>query len=86
MVPNEDTSTGAFYALYESSVLFPLHKTQNQDTTTRRTIVGSPVIAATVGQDLTISLRDGDSPITIELDIGPQLQNNTVSCLFLAQS
>ena len=88
MLPGEvfrtapNTSIGAFYALYKSSLLFPVQETQNQDNTTRRTVVGSPVIAATVGEDLTIDLKDSDSLVTIELDIGPQLQNNTVGCLF----
>ena len=63
---NNSPNVGVFYAVYNSSVLFPV--SGNEDTSAQRqTQVVSSVIAATVGQNMTF--QDLLEPVTIVLRI-----------------
>lgn len=67
---------GVVYALYENPNLFPVAVTDHDDSSTRRTVVGSPVIAATVGRG--IPFNNLYSPVVIELELSEN-EDDTVS-------
>ena len=56
------TNVGIFFNVYGTGVLFPITKETNASTTT---VVGSPVLAATVGSGL--NFKNLAEPVTIML-------------------
>ena len=72
------TNVGIFFNVYDTGVLFPIPKETNASTTT---VVGSPVLAATVGSGL--NFNGLAEPVTIMLRLN-QLgvsDKNVVLCL-----
>lgn len=64
------TNIGVFFALYNSSVLFPVNGGGNIDSSfPRRTAVGSRVLAATVGPGLVF--QNLTEPVTIVFRLQP---------------
>ena len=61
---NNLPNVGVFFGRYETSILFPLDRMSSNG---RQTQVGSQVLAATVGQNL--SLRNLSEPVTITLKL-----------------
>ena len=61
---NNLPNVGVFFGRYETSTLFPVGRVSNNG---RQTQVGSQVLAATVGQNL--SLRNLSEPVTITLKL-----------------
>ena len=51
---NDSTQVGVFYGIYENSTLFPVRETSASTSALRETQVHSVVLAATVGQNVTI--------------------------------
>ena len=56
------TNVGIFFNVYDTGVFFPITKETNASTTT---VVGSPVLAATVGSGL--NFKNLAEPVTIML-------------------
>ena len=64
---------GSFYAVYNTAVLFPIARTDQEMNTSVTTVVGSPVLAATIG------LRQNFSELTEPVRILLRLNNLGVS-------
>ena len=77
---NNRTNIGIFFALYESSSLFPIHGgTVNISQSPRVTVVGSQVLAATVGSG--INFQNLTEAVTIVFQL--QVPDGSVSQLIL---
>ena len=61
---NNLPNVGVFFGRYETSTLFPVGRNISNG---RQTLVGSQVLAATVGQNL--SLRNLPEPVTVTLKL-----------------
>ena len=70
---------GIFFALYDTGVLFPITNNTQTNLETNSfitTVVGSPVLAATVGPGL--SFFDLDEPVRILLRLNEELEDENV--------
>ena len=77
----EGDSVGIFFALYTEPTLFPVREPEMPPAdpeSTLRTAVGSPIVAATVGQPVRIEFNNIDPPIEINLRL-MELSNGSVS-------
>ena len=75
------TDVGLFFALYNRTPLFPIRNRSNMDGAVagRNTIVGSRVIAATVGPGLSFS----NLHPRVEITLGIRLEGDNVSLTFI---
>ena len=72
---NDRLNVGIFFAHYEIPNLFPVAGERDGSSLPRQTVVGSDIIAATVGPGL--NFQNLDEPVTILLRL--QIANETVS-------
>lgn len=62
---NDRPNVGIFFGFYETPTLFPVGRESDGATLRRQTVVGSDIIAATVGPG--INFQNLDEPVTILL-------------------
>lgn len=83
---NDRTQVGIFFALYNENTLFPVRDRENTASAEvdRTTVVGSPVIASTVGPGLLFdNLR---SPVEINLRIPTEINGSVGQVLCSAET
>ena len=79
---NDRVNVGVFFALYETPTLFPVGgEVTDGSTLTRKNVVGSDIIAATVGPR--INFQNLDDPVTIVLRL--QVTEGNVSSMLMAR-
>ena len=62
---NDRLDVGIFFAFYETPILFPVARQGGESSLPRQTVVGSNIVAATVGPGL--NFQNLDEPVTILL-------------------
>lgn len=79
---NNRSQEGIFFALYTQSTLFPIQVTENTTgaVASRSTVVGSTIIAATVGSGL--SFNNLEPPVEINLRISTTNESVRPTLLF----
>lgn len=72
---NDRLNVGIFFAYYETPILFPVVGDSGGSSLSRQTVVGSDIIAATVGPG--INFQNLDEPVTVLLRL--QVPEESVS-------
>ena len=81
-IPSSWPAVGILYTLYENPTLFPIPNDDNENCSTLRSTVATPVLAATVGSSL--NFAEIHPPIVITLIPKEQSENITVSLQSIA--
>ena len=73
MISADEDNIGLLFTLYKSSVLFPVNRGNNLNSDgSVQTVVGSHIIAATVGFDLELRNLEDNVTIVLQLTIPEQ--------------
>ncbi|XP_064387261.1 adhesion G-protein coupled receptor G2-like isoform X2 [Halichondria panicea] len=75
-IPSSWPAVGILYTLYENPTLFPIRNDDNENSSTLRSTVATPVLAATVGSSL--NFAEIHPPIVITLIPKEQSENITI--------